>query len=90
MLYKVVIKILPSRFFLVGDNMSGWKVLIILFLGCVSLGLAMATIAIPIAQDGAQKWIWGLGLLIATLGSGAVLTLYLRLAGRSLDGKARG
>ena len=58
--------------------MPAWKVLLIILLACVCLALTIATIAIPIAQDGAQKWMWLGGLLTATLASGTLLTLFLR------------
>lgn len=70
--------------------MPGWKVLLICALACVCLALAMATIAIPIAQNGTEKWIWLGGLLLATLIAGGLLTLFLRHAGGSLDVSPRG
>jgi hypothetical protein len=70
--------------------MPAWKVLLIGLLGCICLALAMATIAIPIAQDGAQKWIWLGSLLTATIFTGGLLTLFLRHAGSSLDVSPRG
>ena len=70
--------------------MHTWKVLIILFLICVCIALGMATIAIPISQVGAMKWVWLFSLLIATLGVGALLTLFMRYAGADLDVKPRG
>jgi hypothetical protein len=70
--------------------MPAWKVLIIIALACVCLALTIATIAIPIAQDGAQKWAWLGGLLTATIAAGTLLTLFLRHAGGSLDLKPRG
>jgi hypothetical protein len=70
--------------------MPVWKVLIICMLACVCFVLAMATIAIPIAQDGAQKWVWLGSLLTATAGAGVVFAFFLRYAGGSLDTKPRG
>jgi hypothetical protein len=70
--------------------MPVWKVLLICMLACVCLALAMATIAIPIAQVGAQRWMWLAALLSATIGAGALLALFLRHAGGSLDVKPRG
>jgi hypothetical protein len=67
--------------------MPAWKVLLICMLACACLGLAMATVAIPIAQDGQQRWMWFGGLLGATLFAGALLTLFMRSAGGSLDAK---
>jgi hypothetical protein len=65
--------------------MSAWKVLLIVALGCLCLGLVMATIAIPIAQDGGARWVWFGALLAATLCAGGLLGLFLRYAGHSLD-----
>jgi hypothetical protein len=70
--------------------MPVWKVLLIITLACVCMALAMATIAIPISQVGAQRWGWLGGLLTATIGAGVLLTLFLRYAGGSLDTKPRG
>lgn len=65
--------------------MSAWKVLLIVVLACASLGLTVATIAIPIAQTGADRWSWLGGLLAATAVTGTLLVLFLRHAGKSLD-----
>jgi hypothetical protein len=65
--------------------MSAWKVLLIVALGCLCLALVMATIAIPIAQDGGARWAWFGGLLTATVCAGSLLAMFLRYAGHSLD-----
>lgn len=65
--------------------MSAWKVLLIVVLACASLGLAMATVAIPIAQTGTDRWVWLGGLLSGTVAAGGLLGLFLRHAGKSLD-----
>jgi len=65
--------------------MPAWKVLLICALACVCLALAMATVAVPIAQDGGQRWAWLGGLLAATLFAGTLLALFMRHAGGSLD-----
>lgn len=70
--------------------MAIWKVLIILLLTCICMALAMATIIIPISQDGAMKWAWLGGLLAATLGAGTLLVFFMKYAGASLDAKPRG
>jgi hypothetical protein len=70
--------------------MHTWKVLVILFLACLSIGLGMATIAIPISQDGNMKWVWGGSLLAGTLASGAMLIYFMRYASADLDIKPRG
>ena len=70
--------------------MAAWKVLLIGTLACMCFALAMATVAIPISQDGAQRWLWLGGLLVATLTVGALLALFLRHASEGLDAKPRG
>jgi len=65
--------------------MSAWKVLLIVVLTVASLGLAMATVAIPIAQTGNDRWVWLAGLLGGTVACGTLLALFLRHAGKSLD-----
>ena len=70
--------------------MPAWKVLVIAVLACASFALGMATVAIPIAQDGSQKWVWLGGLLAATLCAGGLLTMFMRYAGHALDDSPRG
>ena len=70
--------------------MPAWKVLLICLLACVCLALAMATVAVPIAQDGGQRWVWLGGLLAATVVAGGLLTLFMRYASGSLDAKPSG
>lgn len=70
--------------------MAVWKILVIGVLAFTSLGLALATVAIPIAQTGGQRWLWLGGLLAATAGAGSLLTVFMRYAGASLDVKPRG
>jgi hypothetical protein len=65
--------------------MHAWKVLLICALTVVCLALAMATVAIPIAQEGSGRWAWFGGLFAGTVLAGTLLTLFLRYAGRSLD-----
>lgn len=65
--------------------MSAWKVILIVVLACASLGLAMATVAIPIAQTGNDRWLWLAGLLSGTVVTGGVLTLLLRHVGKTMD-----
>ena len=55
--------------------------------GLFCLALAMATIIIGLDKEGTQRWLWIGGLLMATLGAGALLALFLRHAGGSLDMK---
>ncbi len=70
--------------------MAAWKVLLIVALACVCLTLTMATVAIPIAHNGGERWAWLGGLLAATIFAGGLLALFMRYAGRSLDLKPRG
>jgi uncharacterized membrane protein YdcZ (DUF606 family) len=70
--------------------MAVWKVLIIGILACLSLGLGLATVAIPISYEGAQRWTWLGGLLGATIVVGTLFVLFLRYADASLDVKPRG
>lgn len=65
--------------------MSAWKVLLIVVLACASLGLAMATVAIPLSESGGDRWAWLSGLLSATVVTGTLLVIFLRHAGKSLD-----
>jgi hypothetical protein len=67
--------------------MSAWKVLLIGLLSCVCLALAWATFLIPLGKEGSSRWIWGGGLLVLTLGAGALFVLLLRKMGSSLDTK---
>ena len=69
--------------------MSAWKVLLIVVLACASLGLAMATVAIPIAQTGGDRWTWLAGLLAGTVATSTLLALFLRHVGKSMDGVPR-
>lgn len=70
--------------------MHPWKVLVIGVLTCICLALGMFTVAIPIAQDGNQRWVWLGGLLTGTIGAATLLILFLRYADASLDLKPRG
>ena len=65
--------------------MSAWKVLLIVVLACSSLGLALATVAIPLSETGSDRWVWLGGLFSATVVTGSLLALFLRHAGKSLD-----
>ena len=65
--------------------MPVWKVLIIGALACICMGLGMATVVVGVDREGSQRWLWLGGLLAATLCAGALLALFLRYAGRSLD-----
>lgn len=69
--------------------MAVWKILLIGLLACASLGLAMSTVAVPLAQEGGQRWAWLAGLFAATAAVGTLLAFFLRYAGTSLDVKPR-
>jgi O-antigen/teichoic acid export membrane protein len=65
-------------------RMSDWKVLLIAVLGFICLGLAIATIVVPLALDEKDsKWLWFGGLLVATVGMGTLFTLFLRRSDRT-------
>jgi hypothetical protein len=65
--------------------MSAWKVILIVVLACASLGLAMASVAIPIAQTGSDRWLSLAGYLGGTIVCGTLLTLFLRHVGKTMD-----
>jgi hypothetical protein len=61
--------------------MPVWKVLFIALLFCICLALASATLIYPTTVTGGQHpWLWGSGLLIATVFMGTMFTLFLRRA----------
>jgi hypothetical protein len=65
--------------------MPAWKVLLIGLFACICLGLAMATVLIPMTLQGSERWAWLGGLLTATLAAAALFAWFLRHAGLSLD-----
>ena len=70
--------------------MPVWKILVIGALACACLALAMATVAIPLSQDGGRRWVWLGGLLSSTVVAGGLLALFMRYASGSLDAEPRG
>jgi hypothetical protein len=63
--------------------MPAWKVFFTLVLFCVCLGLAFATLVVPMTTSaGEHRWLWLAGLLVATAVVGTLLTLFLRRASR--------
>ena len=70
--------------------MAVWKVLLIFLFACLSLGLATATLIVPLGYQGAERWAWLGGLVLATAAAGGLFALFLRYAGRSLDAFPRG
>jgi hypothetical protein len=66
--------------------MPVWKVLFIVVLFCICLGLAAATLIYPTTAAGGQHpWLWGVGLLVATVLMGGLFTLFLRSAGAGMS-----
>ena len=57
---------------------------------CACLALALSTVLVPMELRGSERWLWMVGLFVATLGAAGLFTLFLRHAGRSLDAKPRG
>lgn len=62
--------------------MSNWKVFLVVVFGCVCLGLAGATVVVPLAA-GESKWLWLVGLLFATLCTGTVFAVFLKKMDRT-------
>jgi uncharacterized membrane protein YbhN (UPF0104 family) len=69
--------------------MPTWKVLAIGVLTCICIALGTATIAIPISQDGNDRWAWLGGLVLATACAGTALAFFMRYASKSLDQRPR-
>lgn len=64
--------------------MPAWKVLFIMTFGLACLALALATVVVPTTTAAADyKWLWGTGLLAATVGLGTLFTMFLRHADRT-------
>ena len=70
--------------------MPPWKVLLIGVLASACLGLALATILVPMSHEGGDRWLWLLGLLAATACTATLLTVFMRHASGFLDVKTRG
>lgn len=67
--------------------MPAWKVLLIIASACVCMALATATVLVPMAHDGGQRWGWLGGLLGGTLVAGVLFVLLLRQASNAMDTK---
>jgi len=61
--------------------MPAWKVLFIALLGCLCLGLAFATLIVPMTiTTGGERWMSLAGLLVATVVMATLFILFLRRA----------
>jgi hypothetical protein len=59
--------------------MPAWKVLFIMVFACACLGLALATLVVPMTLTvGGDRWLWLAGLLAATVCMSTLLILFLR------------
>jgi hypothetical protein len=65
-------------------RMPAWKVLFIMVFGLVCLVLGLATIIVPmtLVVDG-TRWLWLVGLLVATVAMGSLFRLFLNSADRA-------
>ena len=65
--------------------MPVWKVLVVVVLGCACLGLAFATLLVPMTiTSGGDRWLWLGGLLVATAIVGTLFALFLRRASAAM------
>ena len=65
-------------------RMPAWKILVVLLFAMACIGLAFATLIVPLAmspEDG--RWYWFAGLLFATIVMGVLFGLFLRNADRT-------
>lgn len=65
--------------------MPVWKVLVVALFGVVCLGLALATIVVPMSKTGGEWWAWMGGLIAGTLLSSCLFALFLRHAGSRMQ-----
>ncbi len=66
--------------------MAIWKVLLILVFAFACLLLVFATVVIPLALTAEDhRWLWFIGLLLASTCMGALFTLFLKRMDRSFD-----
>src|SRR4051812_33464847 len=67
--------------FLPESQMAAWKVLLIAVLGLSCLGLALATLIVPMTLTaGSERWMWLGGLFAGTVCLTALFVLFLRKA----------
>jgi len=69
--------------------MPAWKVLFITAFGLVCLGLALATVIVPLSVESWHRWLWLVGLLLATVCMGTLFTLFLKITDRTFSGNNR-
>ncbi len=70
--------------------MPAWKVLFIMAFGLVCMGLALATVIVPLSMvESGYRWLWLAGLLVATVCSGTLLKLFLESADRAFSSEKR-
>lgn len=62
--------------------MAAWKTLVVMLFAVICLGLALATIIVPLTITTDERWIWLGGLLAGTLIMGTLFTLFLRAQDR--------
>jgi len=68
--------------------MPAWKVLFIAVFACVCFALGMATVIAPLTLTADQsRWLWFAGLLLGTICSGTLFTLFLRREDRKAEKK---
>ena len=71
--------------------MPSWKVLFTVTLFVACLGLAFATLIVPITiVTGSERWLWLAGLLVATVFMGTLFSLFLRKASVAMRLTGRG
>jgi hypothetical protein len=67
------------------SRMPVWKVLFIVVLFCACLALGSATLVYPMTMSaGENKWLWLVGLFVATVLMGTLFTLFLKKAGADM------
>ncbi len=69
--------------------MPVWKVLLTAAFFVACMGLATAAVIVPFSYDGSRRWLWLGGFVLAMLLVGTLFALFLRHAGKSLDGPTR-
>jgi hypothetical protein len=66
--------------------MPAWKVLFIMAFGLVCMGLALATVIVPLSLvESGYRWLWLAGLLVATVCSGTLFKFFLQSTDRAFS-----